>query len=212
MAEILTEGGFNNNYVILIENNFLKRYRKRSLKKKLERGVKQMTLTTDLLQRPFKRVYQMTEFEREAFRQRISKELEELREISLVLQENIGKSCPSSAHLHRQRMKAFELEKGLRKRLKQVEVNRHLQMLSLNLKEMKRFKKALHHRRIHQINSLHIEKTLFFLENKLQDEIYREECGLNEGFKSFPMTSLEIKVLLETIQVQKRIKIDNKLK
>ncbi len=126
----------------------------------------------------------ISEFEREAFKQRFREELHDIREVRGLLGDRDLRV-----------QKSFELEKDLESRLKQLEVHRKIQVLHLRLREMKFLKRKLDQRLVQKRKDGGKKLKIYFLARKLGDEIYREECGLNEGFASFLFTASEIKIL-----------------
>lgn len=143
---------------------------------------------------------EISEFEREALRQRFLEELNQLREIRAILEETLS-DLRFSKKLYHQRSKVQKIESALKDKIRQIELDHHLKMLTLSLSDMKKLCKALKRRRISKVDPRQIRCYLSLLEEKMHDEICREECGLKEGFKSFPISEIEMDILLETIAI-----------
>ncbi|MCH9631776.1 MAG: hypothetical protein S4CHLAM6_00940 [Chlamydiae bacterium] len=143
---------------------------------------------------------EISEFERAALKQQFVDELNSLREVQSVLEDAL-EELKFSKKVYSQRSRAKKLEDALKDKIKQIELGQHLKMLTLSLCDMKKVHKALKRRRISQIDPGKIHYQLSLLEEKMNDEICREECGLKQGFKSFPVSELEVDILLETIAI-----------
>lgn len=142
----------------------------------------------------------ISDFERESFKKRFTEELAHILEI-LALLEDVFADLKFSKKIYLQRIKAKRLASALEDKLRQLEIERHLKMLSLSLYDMKMVRKALRKRMIAKIDPESTQEHLAFLEEKIKEEIYREEFGLSQGLKSFPVSHLEVDILLETIAV-----------
>lgn len=143
---------------------------------------------------------EISEFEREALKQQFIEELQQLREIRAILEESLSE-LRFSKKLYYQRTKVQQIESALQDKIKQIELDHHLKMLTLSLSDMKKLFKALKKRRISMIDPRQIQSYISLLEEKMHDEICREECGIKEGFKSFPISEIEMDILLETIAI-----------
>lgn len=142
--------------------------------------------------------HDITDYEREMFKERFSDELKHIQEIKRLLDESIA-DLEASKRVFTQRERAYKLEEQIKTKIAQVELDRHLKVFSMNLRQMKVLHSRLKKRIISKIDQATLRKNLLNLEQKIEDQIYREECGLNEGFKSIPMTSQELNILLKTI-------------
>ncbi len=143
---------------------------------------------------------EISEFERAALRQQFLDELSQLHEVQAILEEAI-EELKFSKKVYFQRSRAKKLEDAIKDKIKQIELDHHLKMLTLSLNDMKKLHKALKKRRISRIDPRQIHYQLSLLEEKMNDEICREECGIKEGFKSFPVSEVEVDILLETIAI-----------
>lgn len=141
------------------------------------------------------RFHEISEFERVQFRQKLQEDLESLNEIQSLLESSLPPSNEAS-DFYKQRAKTLKLKEDLKTKLHQVDVEKHLKMLTINTKDMKKLQKNLKKRRIQKIGSKQAQEKLSFLENRLEEEILQEEYGLKAGFKSFPITSSEMDLLL----------------
>lgn len=141
------------------------------------------------------RFHQISEFERKQFQEKLQGELNSLNEIQQVLEDSLSQST-DNREFYKQRAKAIKLETDLKTKIKQLQVDQHLQMLTLTFPEMKELEKELKKRIVKQLDSQQIQETLSFLQSRLEDEILQEEFGLKSGFKKFPITSQEVDLLL----------------
>lgn len=138
----------------------------------------------------------ITDFEREKLRQRLSDDLDQLHEIQKILEEALN-DLNFSKKVYNQRIKAQKLVLSVEDKLKQIEQELHLKMLTLDLKEMKKLRKALKKRMISQIDPSQIKQKLVLLDEKIEEEIFRAECGISDAFKSIPLTQEELKIFFE---------------
>lgn len=142
----------------------------------------------------------ISDFERESFKKRFTEELTHILEILSIL-EDVFADLKFSKKIYLQRVKAKRLALSLEDKLRQLEIERHLKILSLSLCDMKMVHKALKRRMISRMDPESILGQLAFLEEKIKEEIYREEFGLSQGLKSFPVSHNEVDILLETVAV-----------
>ncbi len=142
------------------------------------------------------RLHEISEFERERFHQKMKDELQALGEIKQLLEDSFqGSNEPK--RLNQQRAKATRLEADLKSKMEQIQVEKQLQVLTVDLSDMKKLQQKLKKRIVKKVDSKTIQEKLSFLEGRLEEEICQEECDLKPGFKSFPITSQEVKILLE---------------
>lgn len=140
------------------------------------------------------RLHEISEFERERFHQKMKDELQALGEIKQLLEDSFQDSNEPK-RLNQQRAKAIRLEADLKRKIKQVQVAKQLQVLTVDLPEMKKLQQKLKKRIVKKVDSKALQQKLSFLEGRLEEEICQEECELKPGFKSFPITSQEVKIL-----------------
>ena len=143
---------------------------------------------------------EISEFERAALKQRFTDELKQLNEIQLILEEALN-DLDISKKIYTQRIKAKKLVSSLKGKIDQVEFDQHLKMLTLTIQDMKKVRKALKKRMINRIDPSQILLEIAFLEEKLNDEIIRKECGMETEFKGILVSQKETEILLETIAV-----------
>ncbi len=141
---------------------------------------------------------EISDFERESHRQRFLEELHQLYEIQSILEEALN-GANFSRKILTQRVRVQKLEYSLKVKIEQMELDRHLKMLTLDLSSMKKFRNALKKRRISKVDPRGIWGEIVLLEEKMTDAICREECGLLAGFKSFPISENEMSILLNTM-------------
>lgn len=142
----------------------------------------------------------ITDFERVALKERFTEELNQLHEIQAILEQSLD-GLKFSKKIYTQRIKAKKMEDALKGKIEQLELGEKLKMLTLSLLDMKRLYRALKKRRVSSIDAGQITYKISLLEEKMEEEIFREECGLNEGFKCFPVSQFEIDLLLETVAI-----------
>jgi hypothetical protein len=143
---------------------------------------------------------EISEFERAALKLRFIEELKQLNEIQMILEEALY-DLNISKKIYTQRIKAKKLASSLKGKIEQVEFDKHLKMLTLSMQEMKKVRKALKKRIINRIDPSQLLLDIAFLEEKLNDEITRSECGLETDFKGVLVSQKEMEILLETIAV-----------
>jgi hypothetical protein len=146
------------------------------------------------------RFHEISDFERVQFSQKLQEELETLNEIQGLLEDSLpGDALPSSeevSEFYRQRAKTLKLQKDVESKLHQIEVEKHLKMLTISLKDIKKLQKDLSLRIVKKIDSTQTEEQLLFLQDRLEEEVLQEEWGIKTGFKSFPVTPQELEFLL----------------
>lgn len=140
--------------------------------------------------------HEISEFEREQFRQKIEDELKTLAEIQCVVERSLFESAIASSAQSQQLQKTVELKTYLEKQMKSIEVEQHLQMLTLNRVELKKLFNKLQKRAIGRIDSKEMQEKILFLQKRLEEEIAQDEFGLKEGFKSFPITPSDLQILM----------------
>ena len=143
---------------------------------------------------------EISEFERAALKLRFIEELKQLNEIQMILEEALY-DLNISKKIYTQRIKAKKLASSLKGKIEQVEFDKHLKMLTLSMQEMKKVRKALKKRIINRIDPSQLLLDIAFLEEKMNDEIIRHECGLETDFKGVLVSQKEMEILLETIAV-----------
>lgn len=143
---------------------------------------------------------EISEFERAALKLRFTEELKQLNEIQMILEEALH-DLNTSKKIYTQRIKAKKLVSSLQGKIKQVEFDKHLKMLTLNMPEMKKIRRALKKRMINRIDPAQLLLDIEFLEEKLNDEITRKECGMETDFTGILVSNKEMEILLETIAV-----------
>lgn len=143
---------------------------------------------------------EISEFERIALKKQFLEELTQVEEIRAIIEEAFT-DLAHSKKLYDQQAKAIRLETAIRDKIKLLELDRQMKMLTLSLSDLKKVRKALRKRMIYKIDPRAILTQLSLLEEKVEDEIYRREWGLKEGFHSFPVSGPEVDILLETIAI-----------
>ncbi|MCH9633670.1 MAG: hypothetical protein S4CHLAM7_04020 [Chlamydiae bacterium] len=137
----------------------------------------------------------LSEFEREKFMQGFREELSFLDEVKDDLETHFdGQKCKD---FYQQRARAVKLEKQLKTKIKQMEVEKHLQVFSASIPEIKKLQEKLKKRLVKQVDPQDVRKNLTFLKERLQEEVLQQECDLKQGFQNFPITSQEINYITD---------------